>query len=513
MKHYSKKLNVFLYTCLALFAYSCSEENDFIKKNRVDFTVKEKSFKAALDMPVFTNAYSKLAKKTVASTNTDLARTALEEQFGFMIVPDSPVKIITKEDGTVYFTILIERNEKEDLRFENLIMKVFNEETSAAIFKYKLTEKGIISQTGDYAIKGIESTVFTDLNVEGKMFFNSGGETCFDISVILCDVADHRAAGHIATSDCWDFFNTNENATNIYLGTSVVCMNPDGGGSESENGNNPGGTSSNNNGGLGANTNSENEVITSLISCKTGNCIEADSVKTPCESLNDLFLPLKGNIRSTLTEVNTSAIGVNGEKGAYFTKIGTTYNNHMINQSSGNSIGKKINIPVGLTIYGAVHSHPVYFDGAPMFSFSDLVTLFTLYRKTSEENKQDVVFMLLLPNGSIFAIKINDFSAFRSYLNSYDSILSVQNVSDKEKEKNLVFDNKTRKGSQVGDSEIEDKYVRGFLDEMKNHGVDLYRMTSTTNPITSDIKYGWEKLKPPVNPSDVIIQELPCNPL
>ena len=173
MKHYSKKLNVFLYICLALFAYSCSEENDFIKKKKIDFAIKEKSFKEALGMPLFTNAYSKLAQKTVTSTNTELARTALEEQFGFMIVPDAPVKIITKEDGTVFFTILIERDIKEDLKFENLIMKVFNEETSAAIFKYTLTEKGIITQTGDSSIKGIDNTVFTDLNIEGKMFFNS----------------------------------------------------------------------------------------------------------------------------------------------------------------------------------------------------------------------------------------------------------------------------------------------------------------------------------------------------
>ena len=102
MKHFSKKLNVFLYICLVLFAYSCSEENDFIKKKKNDFNVKEKSFKEALGMPVFTNAYSKLAQKTVTSTNTELARTALEEQFGFMIVPDAPVKIVTKEDGELY---------------------------------------------------------------------------------------------------------------------------------------------------------------------------------------------------------------------------------------------------------------------------------------------------------------------------------------------------------------------------------------------------------------------------
>ncbi len=63
MKHYSKKLNVFLYICLALFAYSCSEENDFIKKKKIDFAIKEKSFKEALGMPLFTNAYSKLAQK------------------------------------------------------------------------------------------------------------------------------------------------------------------------------------------------------------------------------------------------------------------------------------------------------------------------------------------------------------------------------------------------------------------------------------------------------------------
>lgn len=181
--------------------FGCSQEKYFIDQHnhgKIDF--KEKSFKEALAMPVFNDAYKQVAKSKSAFRSTDDARTALEDQFGFTIVADSPVRIITQENGTILYTLLIERDVKEELIFENLMIKVYDNEISAAIFEYTLTEKGEMTSTGEYPIKGIESTLFTDLNIAGKIFFNGAGETCFDSNLFVCNVADTRPAPHIPTS-------------------------------------------------------------------------------------------------------------------------------------------------------------------------------------------------------------------------------------------------------------------------------------------------------------------------
>ncbi len=54
MKHYFKKLTVFLYICIALFAYSCSEENNFVKEqNYRNAKFEQKTFEEVLKIPIF----------------------------------------------------------------------------------------------------------------------------------------------------------------------------------------------------------------------------------------------------------------------------------------------------------------------------------------------------------------------------------------------------------------------------------------------------------------------------
>lgn len=172
MKQFTEKIQLLFYFCLALQLTSCSVEENILKKvnhNKIDF--KEKSFKEAFSIPIFNDAYQKVAKKKGEFKSEDAARTALEEQYGFTIVTDSPVRIITDENGTIFYTILIEREVKQELIFENLIIKVANNGTAAAIFKYTMTEKGNLTDDSDYVFNGYSSSEFTDLNIEGKMFF------------------------------------------------------------------------------------------------------------------------------------------------------------------------------------------------------------------------------------------------------------------------------------------------------------------------------------------------------
>ena len=162
MERTIKKLKLVLHICLAMFLLnSCTQEKDFVNEhNHRDIDFKEKSFKETLSLPLFNDALKKVAKQKEALRSEDAARTALEDQYGFTIVTDAPIRIITDENGTVSYTILIEREVKEELVFENLMIKVENEETTAAIFKYNMTEKGTITDDNNYVFSGYSSSQF-----------------------------------------------------------------------------------------------------------------------------------------------------------------------------------------------------------------------------------------------------------------------------------------------------------------------------------------------------------------
>ena len=123
MKHYCRKTNIFLYICLALFAYSCSEENNFVKEqNHSKLKFEQKTFEEVLKIPIFNEAYRKISKSKTVFNKSAEARTALEDQYGFTIVAETPVRIVTDQYGVIYYTLLIEREVKVELVFENLVI-------------------------------------------------------------------------------------------------------------------------------------------------------------------------------------------------------------------------------------------------------------------------------------------------------------------------------------------------------------------------------------------------------
>lgn len=494
--------------CSLIILGACTQEKEFINEHnhsKIDF--KEKSFKEALSLPLFNDALKKVAKQKGALRVEDAARTALEDQYGFTIVTDAPIRIITDENGTVSYTILIEREVKEELVFENLMIKVEDEETTAAIFKYTLTEKGEISEDGDYPIKGISNTVFTDLNVEGKMFFNANGETCFDWYVFKCDAK--LGYTHTAFATCF-------NEHTAYPVLSVVCMgdNPNqnpigdssGGGPIGGSGDNSSG-SSNNTGGVGSSGGDPDPVLASPIPCRTGNCIE-ELFDNNCDKLQNLLKPEK-QVVAAIASVRTNSVGFNGEKGARLSHSSTINpaNNAVVHDYSvtfdsttetvGNSHQLRINI--NEFTYGFIHSHPVEVGvpkAVPMFSLYDLNALIRIYNTTLLENKQDVVFMLVIPGGDVYALKVDDIALLTTYVDSFNNnkdVIDEVNPKEKEKLKNNLFDRRCRNGAYDSDdeNEKENKYVMGFLDEMRNKGLSLYR---AVNPSAVT---GWEKLTYP----------------
>ena len=121
-----------------------------------------------MQLPAFSNAYQRVINKKVILSNDFAARTALEDQYGFTIIEGKDVKVITDVDGSVYYNMLIERAAKENLKFENLIIKVKDGDVGAVILKYELNQKATYFQEHDSYDFDIKETIMLPLEIEGN---------------------------------------------------------------------------------------------------------------------------------------------------------------------------------------------------------------------------------------------------------------------------------------------------------------------------------------------------------
>jgi Peptidase family M23 len=204
MKNYFKKLNVFLYICVALIVYGCSEEQDFVKQqNYKKIKMEDQSFDKLLQLPVFNDAYQKVVKAKTKITNSTMGRTGLEEQYGFDIVPEVPVRIISTTEQGMYYMLLIERPIKEDLKFENLIINVKDSEVTAAIIKYEMANLAQKIDAIDSYIFDFTDTNITSLVIDGRMMYSG---PCVDVVTLMCNQSWTTDGGtttsHPATAAC-----------------------------------------------------------------------------------------------------------------------------------------------------------------------------------------------------------------------------------------------------------------------------------------------------------------------
>ena len=231
MKHYFKKLNTFLYICMALIVYGCSEEQDFVKQqNYKKIKMEDQSFDKLLQLPVFNDAYQKVVKAKTKITNSTMGRTALEEQYGFDIVPEVPVRIISTTDQGMYYMLLIERPIKEDLKFENLIINVKDSEVTAAIIKYEMANLAQKIDAINSYIFDFTDTNITSLVIDGKMMYSG---PCVDVVTLMCNQSWTTPGGtttpHVATAAC---LTSSAGADYLSVVTTQIGDCSNGGGSD-----------------------------------------------------------------------------------------------------------------------------------------------------------------------------------------------------------------------------------------------------------------------------------------
>lgn len=493
MKKIIKNLKLVSYICLAMFLLnSCTQEKEFINEhNHPNIDFKEKSFKEALSLPLFNDALQKVSKQKGALRSEDAARTALEDQYGFTIVTDAPIRIITDQNGTVSYTILIEREVKEELKFENLMIKVENEETTAAIFKYLMERKGTISEAGEYFFPNVESSEFTDLNVAGKVFYNSDtGEACVTTTQVMCNATwEGEPYNHIANLGCYQYA-AGHNYSNLYESSSTVCFGSGGGGGTGGGTGSGGGStggSSNNTGGLGGSGGNNQPIDVTPIPCRTGNCME--DTRDPCDLINQvntkfpLLKPALVSLKGTTSQTNENGIFIDN------TATSTTVN-PIQNIPAG--IGGKINIntsPPNPYVVIA-HTHDALGNGQTtysVFSMEDLALLANLANNNQIDG--EILFYLATADGTQYLLTIDNIEKLKDFFGntsntavggSFDSAKFIKNSEIQNKYFYPVI------GKIQPNSSSNENDLIAFLEFLKEAklGVSMYEVDSTFTTYT-----------------------------
>lgn len=502
-----KQIITLIALCSLIIFSGCTQEKEFVNEhNHTKIKFEEVSFKQALSLPIFNNALQKVAKQRVAFRNDDAARTALEDQYGFTIVTDAPIRIVTDENGTVFYTILIEREVKEELVFENLMIKVEDNETTAAIFKYLMEGKGTISETGEYFFPNVETSEFTDLNVEGRVFYNSDtGEACVTTTQVMCNATwEGEPYNHIANLGCYQYA-AGHSFSNLYESSSTVCFGSGGGGG----GGTPDG-SSNNTGGLGSSGGSTDPIDVTPIPCRTGNCIEADLLNKPCAQLKKLADPTKLNIKPQIDILKQKVIAnVQQEWGVNFKKLGPNSTSTDESQYTYNTVmvqGGPTDVPmeIGESCIGSAHLHTI--KGYNIFSWKDVYNLYLAYSSTTISRRSDVAMILVVANPNnpsspnVYAIKVDDIVTFYSKINA-----DLNNALYKDPvDVNKTFNNLNKSMLPFFNNYSSSEY--SFIQRFTGYGISLYKATDENLDEWNKLKKG--VIGNPLNPGGV--ESVPC---
>lgn len=331
-------------------------------------------------------------------------------------------------------------------------------------------------------------------------------------SVCYVETTTYTAGQNCPNGHDWSYVQANANTSNqcTFLGringplpgyytteTSLQPCNDNGGVSDSGS---TGDNTSGENGGGGSGSTVITSPTTTCLDCPE---IDEDGTITDhCNSLNKLITT--ANIQATFPLLVSNA---NNEQGYSFqvTQVNgvTNYQNPQIT----GGVGNMLDIPSGPNIYGAIHVH--LDDLGDIFSFSDLNVLLNLYRYTSVNLRQDVVFMLKNKKGSIFALKINNALSLRNFVNGKIQKLITDGYSIQDALRILNEKTNFRVDDSIFNTGLNDErdVVEQFLNFTENAGISLYQLKLNDNTQEWD---SFEKVSLPYNNQTADLTRTKC---
>ena len=160
---------------IALLVGSCSDnfegENNPVTN---EITISEKTFDDFMLDKTFSNVFSQIKREVSQSQHSSLDKSALEEDFDFII--SKKIGKMIKTDSIISYTFLVTRDTPSTEYFENLIIQTHkNNKTTAFIRQYSPSEPiKEFAEHDSFVFKGVTKT--TQLKAE-IIVENPGHET------------------------------------------------------------------------------------------------------------------------------------------------------------------------------------------------------------------------------------------------------------------------------------------------------------------------------------------------
>ena len=411
------------------------------------------------------------------------------------------VKVITDIDGSIYYNMLIERAVKENLKFENLVIKVKDTVLNALILKYTLSEKATYSEEHDSYAMDVNDTEMTPLPIDGKQ--TMGGVTCVMTNIFMCSaLGGDFTENHVAQPICYKH-------TGIYLTSQLVCSS-----SGNSGGSGTSGWTPNTNDGPGTHGggfgNTGSPIITAPI-------VDDENVlagSTPCDKLFDLVKPNISSSNPFRAALLANKASVNEtqnpkEKGQRL-KISPVTLQLSVEEINNTSIDCN-SIPIVVTnfMFGFFHSHPkncgTYFGINPLFSAEDIHKFYLIvanhnggsstYQNGTPVDINNFVITVAGEYGT-FALKINDRNAFINVFSSLNADEKFDLFED--------FNRKMARGdfNNLGVPEYSyTKKTQKMLELLQSKFGNSLSLYQANDDLTS-----WEKLKLNTNNSGIPIK-------
>ncbi|WP_288981613.1 hypothetical protein [uncultured Flavobacterium sp.] len=465
------RFSLFFLSIGFLFLLSSCEKDLYEEGiNQKRLKISHVNFNDLLKDQKFSKAYNK-----VQAQKNNAAKTVMEEQYQFTIA-NKPVKVVETESATSY-TILINREIDDVNSFENLIVQQLNSgETIANIIKYVPFQPATIESyflNGDFNGNRTVTTIVYNDNLINST--NKITNICSTVCTTLCydckpNYSSEYQTPHTPGANC----PTNSISTSC----EQVCVTYDDGGGSSSNpiditgGGGTGGSTDN----LDPphNDSGNNPIVTAPV-LELG---EEEEVITPCENLKNLFSPtITPSVKTVIQTQLQPNILINpyGEKGA---KLQRTPNGTIgVSIIPSTTVGC-IGIPVGGNNYIAIHTHPVD-NSQPMFSWSDVYTLYVMNKEIATHNSGMASFLLVCQDSSgnflTYAIVIENIG------NTVESVLNDPEFAGMEHEDiKKIMDKKLYKDYNIEqNSAVSTNYEKAFLKFMQSSNISLYKANNT----------------------------------
>lgn len=486
-----------LYSIIGTLFVSCNLEEEYTSKKgyQEKMKISHVKFNELLKDKKFSNAYGKVQDK-----RSLVGKTVMEEQYNFTIA-DKPVKVLEWAEGITY-TILINRTLKDNTFFENLVVEQFIDgEIRANIIKYTpFQPNNVQSYFSDGNFSGNRTLLpiiynANESSLTGK-FTNICSRVCTTICYQTTESGPHSQP-HTPGKNCTD-------RSFIETDCERVCEWVDDGGGDGNTG------TTETTGGDGSNNTPVGNPVNNCGNCNvpvyTAPILEFEEEEEkvdPCVSLKDSQKVEKENINPILQNFKSNLYHF-GENVTRIDKSGPTLPSIVPSYSPvvfPTTIKAETTFKINRKTVTVIHSHP-YPETYSMFSWGDVYVLLKMleYNETNKKNIRELSFMLvtydpLSASTVVYALKIDDFHAFKNKMNSQLNALGDMKLENKLSILNAELGNEFS-------NEINSE--KAFLDFFSGFGVSLYQ--------AEDDLSNWKKLEnstDPLFPNSII--KTPCN--